>query len=261
MTKKILIIRSFDRFSEILADNGFEIINLPLIETKPLDDLSDFEAKLKDVSKFDGIFLTSKNAAQILAEKLDELNINFAGKVYVLGKRSFEILRSKDLYLVFFDDANTAEEMLEKISANELKNKNFLFVRGEKSLETIPNFLSEIATIEESIVYGNEPISLRADTISEVHESIEKSEIEAVCFFSPSGAETFLEKFGAEILHQTIIATIGKTTADFFQRRNLQVDFVSPKASAENFAAELIIYLKEDLPAKYAKETKKREMK
>ena len=165
MTKRILIIRSFDGFSRILADNGFEIINLPLIETKPLDDLSDFEVKLKDVSKFDGIFLTSKNAAQILAEKLDELNINFPGKVYVLGKRSFEILRSKDLYLVFFDDANTAEEMLEKISANELKNKNFLFVRGEKSLETIPNFLSEIATIEESIVYGNEPISLRADTI------------------------------------------------------------------------------------------------
>ena len=254
--KKILVIRSFDEFSRILTENDFEIINLPVVETKPIDDLSDFEAKLKTADDFDGIFLTSKNAAQVLVQKLDELSINYAGKVYVLGKRSFEILQSKNLDLVFFETANTAEEMLEKIPLTELRNKRFLFVRGEKSLATIPNYLSGFATIDESIVYGNEQILLEPDTILEIYESIEKSEIEAVCFFSPSGAETFLMKFGAEILHQTIIATIGKTTADFFERQNLTVDFVSPKASAEDFAFELVKYLKEDLPTKYTKKRK-----
>lgn len=241
--KKILVIRSFDEFSRILTENEFEIINLPMIETKPLDDLSDFELKLKQIENYDGIFLTSKNAAEILAQKSDELNIKFTGKVYVLGKRSFEILRSKNLDLVFFEEANTAEEMLAKITTAELKNKRFLFVRGEKSLGTVTKFLSEFAKVDESIVYGNEPLLLGLEKTLEISEILKKAEIEAVCFFSPSGAESFLIMFGSEILHQTKIATIGKTTADFFERQNLNADFISPKASAEDFAFELIEYL------------------
>lgn len=241
--KKILVIRKFVEFSRILSENGFEVINLPMIETKPLEDLSDFEAKLKRVENYDGIFITSKNAARILAEKIDEMNVNFDGKIYVLGKRSLEILQSKSLNLVFFEDANSADEMLEKISPVELKNRKFLFVRGEKSLETIPRFLNDFAVCDETIVYRNQPILLNFDSVSKISELFEKSEIAAVCFFSPSGAESFIEKFGLEILHQTEIATIGKTTADFFEKQNLRVDFVSPKASAKDFAVELTKYL------------------
>ncbi len=60
----ILVIRKFDDFSRILAERDFEIINLPLIETNPIEDFSDFEVKLKDIKIYDGIFITSKNAAR-----------------------------------------------------------------------------------------------------------------------------------------------------------------------------------------------------
>lgn len=241
--KKILVIRKFEEFSRILTENGFEIINLPTIETKPLEDLSDFEAKLKRIENYDGIFITSKIAAQIFAEKIDELNVNFAGKVYVLGMRSFEILRPKDLNLVFSEDANTAIEMLDKISPDELKDKSFLFVRGEKSLETIPNFLAEIAVCDEAIVYRNQAKQIGFDTISEIKELFETSKIEAVCFFSPSGADAFFDKIGKEFSQNVKVAVIGKTTAEFFEKQNLQVDFVSPKATAKDFAESLIEFL------------------
>lgn len=248
--KKILIIRQFDDFSRILSEKEFEIVNLPLIELKPLEDLSDFETKLKTSENYDGIFVTSQNAARILADKIDELNINFGGKIYVLGKRSFEILKDKNLDLVFFEEANNADELLEKISPDELKNKTFLFVRGEKSLETIPNFVRNFAIIDSVIVYENQLIPLGLNKIAEIIKSIENSEFQAVCFFSPSAAESFIEQFGAEILHQIKIAAIGKTTAEFFERRNLTVDFVSPKSNAEDFAIGLIEYFRENLPAK-----------
>lgn len=244
--KRILVIRKFDDFSGILAENNFEIVNLPLIETKPLDDLTDFEAKLEAIENYDGIFLTSQNAAQILAKKFNELKVSFNGKLYVLGKRSFGILKDKNLNLVFYEEANSAGEMLEKTAIDELRNKNFLFVRGEKSLETIPKLLSDFAVVDESIVYTNEPVHPGLNKIMEVIKSIENSEFEAVCFFSPSAAENFLTKFGAEILHQTKIATIGKTTAEFFERRDLKVDFISPKASAKDFALGLVKYLRKE---------------
>ncbi len=244
--EKILVVREFDKFSEILTENGFDIINLPLIETKPLEDLREFEAKLKDITNCDGIFLTSKNAARILADKLREQNIKYGGKVYVLGKSGFEILKDANLDLVFDETANTAEEMLEDIKPEELKDKRLLFVRGEKSLRVVPDFLADLAKVDEVVVYKSRKIAVEADKLNEICQQLEKSEISAACFFSPSGAESFLEQFGTEILHQTVIATIGKTTAEFFERRNLEVDFISPKASAENFAVEFIEYLREE---------------
>ena len=241
--KKILVIREFDKFGRILIENGFNVINLPLIETKPLEDLREFEAKLKDITNCDGIFLTSKNAARILADKLRENNISYGGKVYVLGKSGFEILKNANLDLVFDETANTAEEMLEDIKPEELKDKRLLFVRGEKSLRVVPDFLADLAKIDEVIVYKTRNIVLETDKINSIRNQFENGEILTACFFSPSGAESFLEQFGAEILHQTIIATIGKTTAEFFERLNLTVDFVSPKASAEDFAVKLIDFL------------------
>lgn len=248
--KKILVIRKFDEFSRILTENGFEIINLPTIETKPLEDLSDFETKLETIENYDGIFITSKIAAQILAQKIDELNINFAGKVYVLGKRSFEILQSKGLNLVFFEEANTAAEMLEKISHGKLKNKHFLFIRGEKSLETIPNFLADFAVCDETIVYQNQQTLLGLDRILEISELFEASEIEAICFFSPSGAESFSGEFSEQFSQNVKIAVIGKTTAQFFEKQNLRVDFVSTKSTAKDFAESLIEYLENQAEAR-----------
>jgi uroporphyrinogen-III synthase len=242
---KILVIRKFDEFSRILAEKGWEVINLPLIETKELEDLSDFQAKLEKLENYDGIFLTSRNAAQILAEKFREKKINFGGKVYVLGKRSFDILKTENLDLIFEKEANTAREFLGKIPSENLKNKLFLFIRGEKSLRVVPEFLGKIAAVDETIVYKTEIITAEADKIKSISEKIEKNEIVCACFFSPSAVESFLKQFGAKVLHQIRIATIGTTTAEFLEKRNLKVDFVSSKAAAEDFAAGLIYYFKE----------------
>ncbi len=136
--------------------------------------------------------------------------------------------------------------MLEKIAPEELKNKHFLFVRGEKSLRIVPEFLGELAKVDEAVVYTTRKINVEADKINEIREKIETGEIAAACFFSPSGAENFTEQFGKDILHQTIIATIGKTTADFFETRNLRVEYVSSKSNAEDFAVELVEYLRKE---------------
>lgn len=241
--RSILVIREFDRFSQIVQENGFIVINCPTIQIKPVEDLSDFETKL--AGNYDGFFLTSQHSAAILRAKLHELNINFRGKVYVLGKRSFEILKEENLDLAYIESANRAEEMLAAIPLAAITGKRFLFIRGEKSLRAIPNFLSENnASVDEAIVYRNVKISLESFKIKEISDLMKTGEIAAACFFSPSAAENFLQQFDAEKLHQTKIAVIGQTTADFFAQRDLKVDFVASKATAENFAAELIEYLK-----------------
>ncbi len=245
--KTILVIRETDTFSRILAENNYEVLNLPLIETRESKDLSDFENKLARIEYYDGIFLTSARAAEIFRVKRNEKKIDFRGKVYVLGRRSFDILKTENLDLVFSDEANTAREMLEKIAVEDLADKNFLFVRGAESLRIVPGFLAQVsAKVDETVVYETRKITVGAEEIKHLREQFANKEFATACFFSPSAARSFLEQFGAKVLHQTKIATIGKTTAEFFERRDLTVDFVSSKSNAEDFAVKLIEYLREE---------------
>ncbi|MBX7172000.1 MAG: uroporphyrinogen-III synthase [Pyrinomonadaceae bacterium] len=233
----ILVVRKFDNFSRILTEKGFQVINCPTIKTVPCEKLLEETGEFSPLN-YDGIFLTSQKAAEIAYHELFSKK-NFNGKVYVLGKSSFEILKDKNIRLSFDETANTAQEMLERIPLEELKGKKFLFVRGEKSLGTVRNFLEKIAVVDEKVVYRTNKIAVEESLKTE----IEANEITCACFFSPSGAESFLEQFESEILNQTKIATIGKTTAEYFAKQNLRTDFIATKATAEDFAIELIEYL------------------
>lgn len=251
MRKKIiLVVREFDNFSRILCENDFEIINCQTIKTYVLEDLSDFENKLENINCFNGIFLTSRKATEIFRDESRERNINFHGKIYILGKRSFDLLKDENFDLFFDENANTARELLETIHIEDLKDKRFLFVRGEKSLRVVPEFLENIAKIDEIIVYRTEKFAIEIDKIKFINQKFETGDIDAACFFSPSAAESFLEQFGTEIFrkfHQTKIASIGRTTAEFFERRGLKADFVSGKTAAEDFAVGLIQFLERNL--------------
>ena len=254
---RVLVVRKYDDFSRILSEAGFSIVNCPTVKTVALENTSDFDEQTAPLESYDGVFLTSVTAAEIFRRKLREIKHGFGGKVYVLGKRSFDLLKHESLDLFFDETANTASEMFEKIAPEALESKRFLFVRGEKSLRVVPGFLKTRATLDEAIVYKTERVAVGIDKINELREEL-GGEIACACFFSPSAAESFIEQFGAAFLHQTIIATIGKTTAEFIQRCNLTVDYVARRATAEDFAVELIEYLKTVSPGKYARDTKRR---
>ena len=248
--RSILVVREFDNFSRILAENDFSVINCPTIEIVPLEDLSEFEARLDFIENYDGVFLTSASATKIFRRKFLERNIKFNGVIYVLGKRGFDLLKNENLDLFFDESSNTAREMLKKIPFENLTGKRFLFVRGKKSLRVVPEFLEKIASVDETIVYRTNKIFVAGDKIKEITEKSMRDEIVCACFFSPSGAEYFLEQIESKVLRQIKIAAIGKTTTDFLEAKDLTVDFTATKATAENFANELIEYLEEFCPLK-----------
>lgn len=241
--KEILVLREFDKFTKILRANNFQTDNLPLIETQPVEDLTLLERAFERGESLDGIFLTSSKAARILFDNFSQKLESFEGKIYILGRSSFEILQVFREKIVFFETADTALELLESIPRKNLESKNFLFVRGSKSLGIVPEFLGRFSKVDELIVYRTRKIEIETDKIKLVSRKLKNESYACACFFSPSAGESFLEQFGEKLLHQTPFAVIGKTTADFFKRRNLQTAYISPKSSAEDFAKGLIKYL------------------
>ncbi len=244
MKTEILVVREKDEFTRILIEQNFSVVNLPLIKTAPLADLSELENCLENLDAFDGIFMTSSKAAEVFLEKAK--GKSFVGKFYVLGRRSEELLKAANCKTFSGDEARTAAQLLRLIPAEELKGKNFLFLRGNRSLRVVPETLEKVAKIREIVVYRTIAVEVEAEKLIEIKEKLARGKIGAICFFSPSGAEEFLKRFENFSQAEIKIAAIGETTARFVKAMDLRVDYVALKPSAKNFAADFIEYLRNE---------------
>jgi uroporphyrinogen-III synthase len=240
----ILVIRGNDRFSEILREAGIEVRNLELVKTQPVSDLADLKKKLDRLPEYDGLFFTSPAAAEVFVAQARQPN-SYPGKIYALGERAKMILENAGFPVIYHDSANSAEELLASFENSEFDAKRFLFVRGDKSMRTIPDRLSGRAVVDESIAYETRNISPTETEISGLTTEINSGRIDWICFFSPSGVAGFSEVFRDRNLKSPKAVAIGKTTAQKARESGFNVQFISNRSNADDFARGLIKHIKD----------------
>jgi uroporphyrinogen-III synthase len=147
----------------------------------------------------------------------------------------------------FSENAATAEEMLKAIPQSEIEGKSFLFPCGNRSLRVIPEKLKGVANVREVVVYKTVATDFDEMLSDKIKEKLDSQKFAAICFFSPSGVEGFLEKFPQFCQNKIKLATIGTTTAKRAAEKNLRVDFIPAKPTAEVFANGLAQYLRKEI--------------
>lgn len=217
----VLVVRDRDVFSEILERHGFRVENCPAIKTVPL------VGPVKIGPEFDAAFITSRRAAELVGAA-----DGFHGKLYVLGRSSFEVLKDRGFDLRYYEDANNASELVAAIPSAELDGKHVLFIRGEESMRSVPEALAGRSTVAEMVVYRTETVS--------IDRKLFEREFDWICFFSPSGARSFLEQGGEKVLKRARAVAIGETTARFLRERGIGPAFVSTRPGAAEFAEQFI---------------------
>ena len=233
----ILVLREDCDFSSELRKHGHEVLNLPLIATRPVADLGRFRELLGDVGRFDAIFITSRASAAVLADEVKKGEPVSLPTVYVLGGRSKRVLDEYGVAAEYRESANTAMELLNDLGESGFAGKTILFLRGDRSLRTIPEQLGNVATVEEVVVYKTVEVPLEND---ETVDRLRSGQVEWLCFFSPSAIESYADRgfpLGVKA------AAIGETTAARARSLGFSVDFVSEGASAIKFATGLARYI------------------
>jgi len=239
----VLVLRQRDEFSRTLESRDIPVINCPVIQTEPVDDLTEFEKIVERIDDFNTIFLTSHSAAGVLARYIDAVKARFRGRVIVLGRRSFDILKDTGLEIDFDERASSASELLDALGIERFKGSRVLFIRGERSLRTIPERLGSVAQVEETIVYRTIDIEIPDDSKDRILRHLEDEEIAMACFFSPSGVESFDRQIGLDRLANVSIGSIGETTALALRERGVQVHLIASISEGSVFAAEIVEYL------------------
>jgi len=242
----VLWLREADADSRRIEDAGFRVLNFPLIATVPLDDLTDLDRAVAGLERYDGIFVTSQAAADILASRAAREIRESGVPVFVLGRRSLAALQSAISNLVFFPEAGSASALLELLNGRLRRDGRYLFVRGERSMRTVPDALTRYASVDECVVYGTTRSSSAAPAIEDVKAVLDDEEDPLTCFFSPSAVEVFADLFGSEGFNKIAAASIGETTAAALRGAGVQPALVASRASSEALADEVIELLSHD---------------
>jgi len=240
----VLVLRDDDRFNSLLWESGCEVISLKLIETVPIDGQGELQTTLAHIEDYDGLFFTSPVAAEVFIRESKAVGTRPRGKIYVLGERTKGVFENAGVEVISRSSANTAYELIESFDRSEFAGNRFLFVRGDKSMRTIPETLGGVATVDEVIVYNSVEKRPDEDTIATLKRGFRNSEIDWICFFSPSGIDSFRNYFDLGDMGDAKTAVIGDTTARRVQESGIRVDFVSQRATAADFAAGLIQHIK-----------------
>ncbi len=240
----VLVLRGSDRFSEMLWESGCQVINLAVTKTEPLDDLTDLNKSIAQIGVYDGVFLTSPVAAEVFVRELKARGGKFAGKIYVLGERAKLVFENAGMSVEYRNDANTAGELVAAFGEAEFAGKRLLYIRGDRSMQTIPDVLGSNAQIDEVVVYSTTDDPPDAETAAEIRMRLRNGEITWVCFFAPSSVDSFRKIFELEDLNGIKTAAIGNTTGRRIRETGMHLDLVSERANAEDFANGLVRFIK-----------------
>ena len=230
----VIVARRDDNFSRMLRDSGIEVINLELVGTEVIEDLGEFENLISRIAEYEGVFFTSPVAAREFVDRVTPSSVMPA--IYALGARAASMLEHAGFAVKKVEHANTAEEMLAGFDESEFVGRRLLFVRGQRSMRTIPERLGPIADVDEVAVYRTVEIEPTEEAANDVRRRLLNGEIETICLFSPSAVEAFEKRFGTA----ASVAAIGETTAARARELGFEVELIASRATNDVFAQELI---------------------
>ena len=228
--KNIIVTRSRAQSSnlvEMILDNGGNPIEIPTIKIKPIENNTDLENEIKKIKEYTYIIFSSKNAAEIFFNKIDEIGydsrILYNIKICAVGEETAKYIKSRGIISDIVPQKYIAEELYNLLK-DKLNNKDKILIpRSKNARDFLVKKLSEKCIVKEIDTYETIIDNSRKKDILEI---IEDNEICYITFTSSSTVKNFIEIVGKENinkLNNTKIISIGDITSKTIEENGLKV--------------------------------------
>ncbi|MCH8311062.1 MAG: uroporphyrinogen-III synthase [Chloroflexi bacterium] len=244
--KRVLITRTraqASKLSRIMESLGAVVIEVPTIEIQSLDDYSEIDNHLKELSEYDWIVFSSGNAVDAVFDRLDFLNLDaraFAGvQIACIGPATGASLRSRGIKPDLTPTSAVAESLLDAFSSQDMTDKNVLIPGADIGRNIVPIGLSAAgANITEVVAYRT--------AIPESSESLAEDAIaqgiDVAVFTSSSTVENLAKLLNGNLggLDDAVIACIGPITAATAGELGLSVDIVASEHTIDGLVNAMV---------------------
>jgi len=251
--KTVLVTRAKHQageFFNLLKQNGFEPILLPMIEIIPPPSWEDCDKAIDALYMYEGLIFTSGNGVMFFFKRLQERNIDIkevSNKIIcVVGEKTKSICEQYGLTVTCMPDKFTSNDLFHALKQYQLKNRAFLHPRGNLGKEQLSANLKVFgAKVDPVVVYHTIPPEQH--DVETIKSNIIDGEINAITFTSPSTIKNFAGLFSpsemSTILSQQKVFVIGPVT----QQTAIETGFKHIYIAPESTIYSLITTLKNNL--------------
>lgn len=250
--RTILLTRSAEANESVLplfAQHGFTVLSFPTIEILDPESWNECDTAIENLQSYDGVVFTSANSVERFFLRIDDvapgkISVLESMPIYSVGEKTSARLRDLGMRVALTPDSYNADDLVESILSGDIAGKVFLFPKGDRGMETVPQKIrAHGARVDEVVVYRNvmpPPVQLEL-----IRRSLRNGGIDVVTFFSPSSIQNFLHLVELPETIRFRIAVIGPTTAKAALDAGLRVDIMPEQSTAESLAEAIARHFKQ----------------
>ncbi len=240
--KKIVVTRAqaqASKLSKRLLSLGADVIELPTIEIKPMDDLVPLENALHRIKEFSWVFLTSINTVNILFEKIFNMGLDARvlcnTKIGVIGPATADELLRYGIRSDLIPKEHVAEDLLREAGKLDLKGHKILIPCSENARDTLTEGLREFcADVERVPIYQSiKPVSISEGDIEDLRNA------DVITFTSSS---TVKNLFSLVTNTNANLASIGPITSKTINEFGKLPDIVAKDHTIDGLVDAIVDY-------------------
>jgi uroporphyrinogen-III synthase len=231
---------------EMLREAGVVPIIFPTISIAPLDDYTELDAALQNLSCYDWVIFTSVNGVKNVLARMQVLGIAptalNACQVAVVGPATEALLREAGIDISVRPNEYVADDMIAGLMKySSIAGKRFLLLRVDVARALLRDqLIAASAIVDEVHVYR----TTIGEPDAEAYAAL-RAGVDVITFTSSSTVRNFFTLLGNEALpiaRKAVIACIGPITAQTAREMGLPVDVVADEYTVSGLMAALTKY-------------------
>ena len=251
--RTVLITRPRDQSEELrreLEACGFQVLFFPTIQiAPPLSWDACDRALARPPAYYHGVIFASVNGVKGFLQRMRERGDNPArlslSSIYAVGSKTADELKGGGLAVAFVPEQYNAEALARHLTATDIRNKRFLFPRGNLGGDDLIRALGD-AGAEVEVVEVYQSVAADMTGSESLVRRIFQGEIDVVTFASPSTVMNFARAVPggglAELSAHTTIVAIGPSTLKTVRRLGGTGGLVADVATARGMADAITQY-------------------
>ncbi len=254
--KRIVVTRAREQagqLTQLLEDNGADVIELPFIEIQPSVDESIIGEVFAGIAVYEWVIFTSANGVReffkLFHRAFDDIRCLGPMRIAAVGAATAQEIEKHKLKVDLIPAKANADALADELIANEgLESLKVLVVTGNQNREDLVTRLEQ----EARAIVDTLPLYETRKTDLSDHPAAERFRNEgadAVLFTSASTVKSFVDNEAALQLgknaRRPAYGSIGPMTTKTLQAAGLPLGFESPHTSLDHFIVETISHLTE----------------
>ena len=247
--KRVVITRAIEQSESVvkaLREYGAIPVLLPMVAFAPPDNTELFDQVLRDLRRYDWIFLTSQNALRAMQDRCTVLDLSLAEaiagvKIAAVGPATADAAEIAGLEVAYVAKKHQGVALAEELSA-VVKGKNVLLPRSDRANHYLVEALQKYgAAVTEVVAYKT--IRPTEDENRQHLAEIERG-ADAILFFSPSAVHHMRDLVGGArfVISSNSIAytAVGPVTARALRDTGVQRIIAAVDVRSETVVDALI---------------------